>query len=63
MYEKIKIDDLLTYEAPSIGEWISIDWIQNIIARYLARKINRKIKRYNARIKREQYIRSITNPN
>ena len=56
--KKIKIEDLVTYEMPTIAEFIAIGWLQTICARYLAWKVNRKIRRYNKRIEREQYLKS-----
>jgi hypothetical protein len=55
---KIKIEDLLTYETPTIAEFISIDWMRNIVARYIGWKVDRKIKRYNKRNAREYYLRN-----
>ncbi len=49
---------LLKYELPSIAECCSVDWIQDIIARYTAMKINRKWARYQKRLKRERFINS-----
>lgn len=49
--------ELLVYECPSIAEYVSFNWGQSIIGKYLSYKINRKIKRYNKRIKREQFLK------
>ncbi len=57
MKEKIKIEDLLAYEMYSISEWVSIGWMQTILARLLAWKVNRKIARYNKRLAREDWIK------
>jgi len=54
---KIKIDDLLTYEMPSIAEYIPFSWGQEIVAWYIARRVNRKMRRYNKRIERENFIK------
>lgn len=51
--------DLLEYESPSISEFISIGWMQELIARYLAWKINRKWKRYEYRLARKEYIEGL----
>lgn len=51
-------EELLNYEMPTYAEYISWDWLQNIIAKRLARKINRKIKRYNTRVERIKYLKS-----
>jgi hypothetical protein len=49
---------LLTYELPSISEYISFGWGQSIIAYFVGRKINRKLKRYNKRLEREKFVKS-----
>lgn len=56
-------EKLLKYELPSWVEFISIDWMQTVIARYYAWKVGRKIKRYNLRLKREAFIRSVLDKN
>jgi hypothetical protein len=48
---------LLTYECPTISEYISVDWMQTIIARYVAWKVNKKIRRYNKRIERMKFLK------
>jgi hypothetical protein len=48
--------ELLKYEMPSIGEYTINNFIQEIIARYLAWKINRKWKRYIIRKDREKFV-------
>jgi len=55
----MKKEDLLWYEAPAITEKISIDWIQNIMARYIAWKINRKWERYQKRLKRALFLENL----
>lgn len=52
---------LLKYELPSIAEYCSISWIQEIIARYTAMKINRKWARYQKRLQREKFLTSYRN--
>ena len=52
---------LLKYELPSIAEYCSVDWIQEIIARYTAMKINRKWARYQKRLRIEKFITSYRN--
>ena len=54
-------DKLLIYEMPAIAEFISNDWLQGIIAKYVANKINRKVKRYNQRVERAEYLKNLTN--
>jgi len=50
--------ELIIYEMPSIAEFISIGWIQTIVAKYVAWKVNRKMARYAGRLIREQFINS-----
>lgn len=49
-------EELLKYELPSISEYISIGWMQEIIARLTANRINRKLRRYKKRKEREEFI-------
>ena len=51
--------DLLVYEAPTYTEFISWNWLQNIVAKILANRINRKMKRYEYRLKREKYLKHL----
>lgn len=48
--------ELLLYDTPSIAEHISWDFLQTIIAKYTAWKINRKVRRYEYRVIREKYF-------
>ncbi len=58
----MKKEDLVLYEMPTIAEFVSIGWMQTIIVHYIAWKVNRKIRRWNKRIEREEFIRkSLTN--
>lgn len=54
----MKKEELLIYEAPWYSDYISWDWLQNIIAKRLANKINRKWKRYEFRVKRNKFFSS-----
>jgi len=56
------INKLLKYEMWSIAEWVSWDWLQNILARLVANKVNRKLRRYNKRTERENYFGSLDTP-
>ena len=38
------------YEMPLIAEFIFIGWMQGLMGKYIARKIERKIKRFDKRI-------------
>ena len=59
----MEIKHLEIYEAPTISEFVGNDYLQNIIAKYIAWKINKKVARYNKRIERDRIIRKIlTNP-
>lgn len=51
-------EELLEYEMPTIGEFISIKWVQELVARYLAWKINRKWRRYIYRLERTKFFKS-----
>lgn len=48
----MKKTDLVIYEMPSVSEFISWPWFQEIIARYTAYKVNRKWKRYTNRLQK-----------
>ena len=54
----MKKEELVIYECPSIAEYISFNWGQNIVGKYLSYKIKRKLKRYNKRIEREKMLKS-----
>ena len=51
--------ELIKYELPSYTEYVSIGWLQNIIARYYCKKVNKKYARYKMRLQREKFIKSI----
>lgn len=48
--------DLLLYELPTISEFVSVGWIQEVFAMYTAWKVNRKWKRYLYRKDREEWV-------
>ena len=50
--------DLPKYEAPAIAEYVSIGWMQDIIARYISWKVRKKMKKYYERLGREQYLKN-----
>lgn len=52
--------ELMTYEAPTITEYISIDLLQKVLGKYVAWKINRKLKRYQKRLEIELFIKKLT---
>lgn len=54
----MKPEELIKYELPTIAEFVSIGWLQNIIAWYYAKKINRKWARYQKRIARDEWCLS-----
>jgi hypothetical protein len=47
---------LLYYELPFFTEYCSIGFLQDLIGRYVAWKINRKYKRYLDRLERAKMI-------
>lgn len=49
--------ELLKYEMPGYVEYISWNWLQNIIAKRMAKKVSYKIARYNMRKHREQWLK------
>lgn len=49
-------EELLVYEMPAIAEFVSIGWMQTIIAKYVAWKVNRKVERYNYRARRKALL-------
>lgn len=51
-FKKISAQDLLFYEMPSCAEYTNIGFIQELIAKYTAWKINRKYERYITRLER-----------
>jgi len=53
----MKKEELIKYELPSLAEFVSIGWLQTIIAWYYAKKVNRKFARYEKRLKREDWIK------
>jgi hypothetical protein len=48
---------LIVYEMPLWYEFISVRWIQNLLARMIAFKINRKLARYNERVERKKWLK------
>jgi len=52
----MKKKDLIGYEMPTVAEFISFNWGQEIIARYIAWKVNRKYKRYMKRLARARFF-------
>lgn len=57
----MKIEDLLIYESPTISERLDYKWMQDIMSKYLAWKVNRKWKRYQRRIKTAELVRNMLN--
>lgn len=56
----MKLDkiELLKYEIPLICDAISIKWIQNIIAWFYCKRINKKYRVYLERIDREIFLKN-----
>jgi hypothetical protein len=61
IFNKLKKEDLLFYEAPTITEFLSFRFLQDVMARYIAWKINRKWRRYEKRLAREEFINKYIN--
>ena len=47
------------YEAPTISEYISNGFLQGIVSRYIAYKINKKWIRYEKRMSREKFLQAV----
>jgi hypothetical protein len=56
-------EELLKYELPSYSEYISNPFLQEIVARMCARRINRKLRIYEKRKARELFFSTITKDN
>lgn len=52
-------EELLKYEMSSVVEYVSWDWLQEIIAKYYAKKVTRKLQRYRYRKQREVLFKNI----
>lgn len=57
-HPKYEVSDLLLYEMPNIAKYFRFNWIQEIIAKIVSRRINRKISRYNKRLKMIELLKS-----
>ena len=55
--------ELLEYECPFIAEFISNNRLQDLIAKYLVWKVNKKWKRYENRLARREYFKDRLKPN
>lgn len=54
--------ELLIYEMPWYAAFVSWDWLQGVIARRVARKVNRKVARFNKIVEmRKKYEPKNTN--
>lgn len=51
-------EELALYETPAIAGYISNSFLQSVVARYIAWKVNTKIDRMNKRQKRAVYLKS-----
>lgn len=54
--------EALEYDMPSIAEYISNDFLQNVIAKYIARKVERKLARLKVRRERSKWIQETLKP-
>lgn len=41
---------IILYEMPSFADYVSFSWMQDLVARYIAKTVNRKMRRYEKRI-------------
>lgn len=59
MEEQIPRHKILEYEINSslIAPWISWGWMQDLIAKYFAWKVNKKYQRYQARKECREYLK------
>ena len=55
----MKKEDLVIYEAPTITEFISWGWLQDLVARYIAWTVNRKWDRYQYRLRRNELMQRL----
>lgn len=53
--------ELFRYETPRISQYISNDFLQDLMARYVAFKVNRKLKRYNEYLRLEKWVKKHIN--
>lgn len=42
--------DIILYEMPSWAEYVPFSWMQDLVAWYIAKTVNRKMRRYEKRI-------------
>lgn len=60
--QKLDIKELIFYEMPKWCEYVSNEFFQGLVARWISLKVNRKLRRYYARMvikkKIENYLKS-----
>jgi len=56
-------DLIILYDTPTLAEFVGFKWGQDIIAKYLAWKVGRKLDRYIRRKEREDFIKSYLKAN
>lgn len=44
------VKELVKYDMPTYYEFVPFNWMQEILAKRLAKRVCRKIKRYDARV-------------
>lgn len=55
--------EALEYDTPSIAEYVSNDFLQGLIAKYVAHKVGRKLARLARRRERVKWAKDLLNPN
>lgn len=50
-------EELLEYEMPTFVEFVSIGWMQTVIALLIARKVNYKYARWEKRQERQRFLK------
>lgn len=60
----MKITELTYYELANIpfAEYISNDFLQSFLAKFLARRVNKKWDKYQIFLKRKAFVESILTP-
>jgi len=54
----MKKEEFILYEMPWFVEFISIRWLQSIIAKYIARTVERKLYRLEKRKFRAEWLKN-----
>lgn len=54
--EIINHKNLVLYEMPKIAQFISNDYLQEVLAKYLILKVDRKLKRYREYLRLKEFV-------